>query len=83
MLVDRTVDRRYGPSTARPYGAGAPATGTATGRAYTVAGRSVGIATAQLAGRAVVLYVDLPAGDDLDIIDLSRVRLQENPAPAP
>ena len=79
MLIDRTIDRRYGPATARPFTAGAPANAGITGRAYTVAGRSVGVATAQVAGRPVVLYVDLPAGDDLDVIDLSRVRLQEPP----
>ena len=80
-LMDRMIDRRYGPSAARAYpGLGR---GITDGRAYTVGGRSVGVATGQISGRPVVVYVDLPAGDNLGILDLSRVSISEPPAPAP
>ena len=75
-LMDRMIDRRYGPSTARAYPG---LTRTITdGRAYTIGGRSVGVATGQVSGRPVVVYVDLPAGDNIGILDLSRISIREN-----
>ncbi len=80
-LMDRMIDRRYGPSAARAYpGLGR---GITDGRAYTVGGRSVGVATGQISGRPVVVYVDLPAGDNLGLLDLSRITISESPAAAP
>ena len=80
-LMDRMIDRRYGPSVARAYPGLASARGFTNGRAYTVGGRSVGVATGEVSGRAVVVYIDLPAGDDIGIMDLSRIGLTEPPAP--
>ena len=77
MLIERTVDRRYGPSPARTLSRAELGAGMSNGRAYTVAGRGVSIRTGEIAGRPVVVYVDLPAGDDLDVLDISRVRLQQ------
>ena len=80
-LMDRTIDRRYGPSAARPYPG--LTRGIADGRAYTIGGRSVGVATGQLSGRDVVVYVDLPAGDNIGMLDLSRIAISETDARAP
>ena len=81
MLIDRTIDRRYGPAPARPL-TGADLAGMSSGRAYTVGGRAVSIRTGEIAGRPVVVYVDVPAGDDLGLLDVRRIRLEET-APAP
>jgi len=82
-LLDRTIDRRYGPSVARPYPGLASAKGMTNGRAYTSGGRSVGVATGEVSGRPVVVYVDLPAGDDVGIVDLARIGIRENPVASP
>ena len=82
-LLDRTIDRRYGPSVARPYPGLASARGMANGRAYTVGGRAVGVATGEVSGRPVVVYVDLPAGDDVGMVDLARIGLDAAGAPSP
>jgi hypothetical protein len=82
-LLDRSIDRRYGPSVAGPYPGLGSAKGMTSGRAYTVHGRSVGVATGEVAGRPVVVYVDLPAGDDLGILDFARIGLRENAPPPP
>ena len=82
MLIERTVDRRYGPSPARPLAGAQLGPGMSSGRAYTVGGRTVSIRTGEIAGRPVVIYVDLAAGDDLGLLDVSRIRLQEIAAPA-
>jgi hypothetical protein len=37
----------------------------------------VSIRTGEIGGRPVVVYVDLAAGDDLGLLDVSRIRLQE------
>jgi hypothetical protein len=83
-LMDRTIDRRYGPSEARDFPGLSSAKGMTSGRAYTIGGRSVGVATGELAGRPVVVYVDLPAGDDIGIVDIARIGFREaSMAPPP
>jgi hypothetical protein len=82
-LLDRTIDRRYGPSEARDFPGLTAAGGSSTGRAYTVGGRSVGVVTSVVAGRSIVVYVDLPAGDDVGIIDMARIGLTEAAVPTP
>ena len=81
MLLDRTIDRRYGPSEARTLSRADAGAGMESGRAYTVGGRAVSIRTGVIGGRPVVVYVDLPAGDDLNILDVSRIRLQDTSTP--
>ena len=81
MLIERTVDRRYGPSQARTLTRAESGPGMASGRAYTVGGRTVSIRTGEIGGRPVVIYVDLPAGDDVNVLDVSRVRVQDTSAP--
>ena len=75
-MLDGTIDRRYGPSVARDYPGLAAARGMTSGRSYTVKGRSVGIATGEISGRPVVVYIDLPAGDDVGGVDLRRIDLK-------
>ena len=77
-LIDGTVDRRYGPAPARALAGAELGSGLSSGRAYTVAGRAVSIRTGQLGGRPVVVYVDFPAGDDLGLLDVSRIRLEQD-----
>jgi hypothetical protein len=82
-LVDRTIDRRYGPAEARAFPGLSAVRGMTNGRSYSIGGRSVGVATGEIAGRPVVVYIDLAAGDNLGMVDLSRIRLAEDAAPAP
>jgi hypothetical protein len=80
-MMDRSIDSRYGPSAARDYPGLAAVRGMTSGHAYTVKGRSVGVATGEISGRPVVIYVDLPAGDDIGSLDLRRITLRQNPQP--
>ena len=63
-----TVLQRYGGTPAGP--SGGP-------RSFTGGGRSVRITPAERDGKTIVLYVDVPAGASLDVIDLARVTLAE------
>ena len=68
-LLNRVVEKRYG---MKDTGAAGSVT-----RSYTASGRSVQITTAEVTGRPVVLYVDVPAGSSTNVIDLNAVKLQE------
>jgi hypothetical protein len=59
------------------YDATSDAAPGATTRDYTGKGRSVRISTTEINGKAVVLYVDVPAGASTDVLDLSKVTLKE------
>ena len=48
-----------------------------TTRDYTGKGRSVRISTTEINGKAVVLYVDVPAGSNTDVLDISKVTLKQ------
>jgi hypothetical protein len=82
-LAERTVDRRFGPSVARTLTAAQAGGGMTIGRAYTIAGRSITVATGEIGGRPVVAYFDVPAGDDWAVLDLARVRLQQREVKTP
>jgi hypothetical protein len=66
-LIDTVILKRF--RNAKPRSA------DGASRVYEAAGRKVQVTTAEIGGRAVVLYVDVPAGAPLDVIDLSRVTL--------
>ena len=68
-MLNQAVEKRYVVTRSGPPGA--------VSRSYNAAGRSVQITTAEVSGRPVVVYVDVPAGASTDVIDLSKVRLQE------
>jgi hypothetical protein len=76
-LVDRTTDRRYGPSTARTLTAPRAGPGMTSARLYDVGGRAVAVVTGEIRGRAVVAYVNLPAGEDPMAFEVSRVRIED------
>jgi hypothetical protein len=63
-----SVLQRYGGALVGPSG------GT---RSFTGNGRSVQIMPSERGGKTVVMYTDVPAGQSLDVIDLSRVVLSE------
>jgi hypothetical protein len=67
--LNSVVEKRYGMKATGQPGA--------TSRTYTAAGRTVEITTAEVAGRPVVMYVDVPAGAGTKVIDLNQVKLKE------
>jgi hypothetical protein len=67
-LMDTLILKRN--RNAKPKGA------TAESRTYEAGGRTFRLSMAEVGGRAVVLYVDVPTGAPTDVIDLSKVTLQ-------
>jgi len=67
--LNSVVEKRYGMKVSGPPGV--------TSRTYTAAGHTVEITTAEVAGRPVVMYVDVPAGAGTKVIDLNHVKLKE------
>jgi hypothetical protein len=69
--LDRTVIARFAPETFRKLGE--------SGRVYrNVKGRDIRIEAVEVQGRPGVLYVDVPAGIDTDIVDLARVAISQD-----
>jgi hypothetical protein len=68
-LMERMVERRFG-TTAGSGGSGAS-------RRWTANGRRLTLSTAEVAGRAVVVWEDLPQAARGSVIDLARVTLRE------
>jgi hypothetical protein len=66
-LVDTSILKRF--RNAKPKGA------DDASRTYDAAGRTIQVATGEIDGRAVVLYVDVPTGAPTDVIDLRKVTL--------
>lgn len=59
------------------YGATSDAVAGSVTRTYTAGGRSIQVSTAEVGGRPVVLYVDVPAGSSSDVVDLTQLKLQQ------
>jgi hypothetical protein len=68
-VIGQAVEKRYKVKTTSAPGA--------TTRAYSGAGRSVEVTTTDVAGRPVVLYVDVPAGASTHVLDVTKVELKE------
>lgn len=68
-LMDTAILKRFG--NVRPSQA------TQERRVYSARGRSIAVSAAEIGGRPVVLYVDVPAGASIDVIDLRKVTLEE------
>lgn len=68
-LLGKVMKKRYNATTSSPSGS--------TTKDFSGGGRSVRISTAEVNGRPVVLYVDVPAGSSTDVLDLSQVRLKQ------
>ena len=59
------------------YDATATSAAGSTTRDYAGKGRAVRVSTAEVSGRPVVLYVDVPAGSSTDVLDLTKVTLKQ------
>ena len=66
-LMDTLILKRY--RNAKPKSA------TSDARVYEVEGRTLRVTTAEVNGRPVVLYVDVPLGAPTDVVDISKVVL--------
>lgn len=67
--IGKSVEKRYDVTSSAAAGA--------TTKTYNDAGRSVQIMTDEIGGRPVVLYVDLPQGGNLGVIDFKAITLKE------
>ncbi|MGQ0648290.1 MAG: hypothetical protein ACT4P7_12040 [Gemmatimonadaceae bacterium] len=54
-----------------------PVQGSGDRRVYSTRGRTIAVTAATLHGRPCVLYVDVPAGSNVNVIDLAKVVLEE------
>ena len=54
-----------------------PLASTTSRHQYSTRGRTIAISAVEVAGRPCVLYVDVPAGASVDVIDLRKVKLEE------
>jgi hypothetical protein len=68
-LVGKVVTKRYKATTSSPAGS--------TVRNYSGAGRSIQTSTAEVGGRPVVLYVDVPSGASTSVLDINQVGLKQ------
>ncbi|MBL8959712.1 MAG: hypothetical protein JNJ98_07665 [Gemmatimonadetes bacterium] len=68
-LMDTALLKRF--DDLRPLGS------TATRHLYSARGRTIAISAVEVNGRPCVLYVDVPAGASVDVIDLKKVKLEE------
>jgi hypothetical protein len=59
------------------YGASADSAAGSVVRNYSGGGRTIQVSTAEVSGRPVVLYVDVPAGASAAVLDINAVRLKE------
>ena len=67
-LVDTLILKRF--RNAKPKAA------TSESRTYETGGRTIQFRMSEVGGRPVVLYVDVPTGAPVDVIDLTKVSLQ-------
>ena len=67
-LLDTLILKRY--RSAKPKAA------TAESRTYDVGGRTIQVTTAEVGTHPVVLYLDVPTGAPLSVVDLTKVGLQ-------
>jgi hypothetical protein len=68
-LLDTAILKRFG--------AVKPSQATQERRVYSARGRTIAVSAADIGGRPVVLYVDVPAGASIDVLDLRKVTLEE------
>jgi hypothetical protein len=67
-LVDTSILKRF--RNAKPRAANSEA------RTYDVGGRTIQVMTAEVDGRPLVMYLDVPTGAPTDVLDLSKVTLK-------
>jgi hypothetical protein len=66
--MNTVIEKRYGMKSSAAAGA--------TSRSYT-GSRSVQLTSAEVDGRPVVVYVDVPPGANTNVLDLTKVKLAE------
>ena len=54
-----------------------PLSSTTSRHLYSTRGRTIALSAVEVAGRPCVLYVDVPAGASVDVIDVRKVKLEE------
>ncbi|HNV76515.1 MAG: hypothetical protein IT358_04770 [Gemmatimonadaceae bacterium] len=68
-LIDTSILKRFGNVK--------PAEASQMTRVYSARGRTIAVTAGDVDGRPVVLYVDVPAGASIKVLDLSKVTLEE------
>lgn len=68
-LMDTAIIKRFGNVK--------PSQASENTRVYSARGRSIAVIAGDVHGRPVVLYVDVPAGASVNVIDLKKVTLEE------
>jgi hypothetical protein len=68
-LLDTSILKRFGNVK--------PTQATQSLRLYTAGGRTIAASVSDVAGRPVVLYVDVPAGSSVDVLDMQLLKLEE------
>lgn len=68
-LLDTSIIKRFGNVK--------PTQASQAQRLYTAAGRTLSVSVTEVAGRPVVLYVDVPAGASTDVFDMRLLKLEE------
>jgi hypothetical protein len=54
-----------------------PTRANQTTRVYSAGGRTIALTASDIGGRPIVLYVDVPAGANTDVLDLKKITLEE------
>ncbi len=68
-LMDTAILKRFG--------AVKPSQASQSTRVYSARGRTIAVTATEIGGRPVVVYVDVPAGASIDVLDLRKVTLEE------
>lgn len=68
-LLDTSIIKRFGNVK--------PTQASQSQRSYTAGGRTLSVSITDVSGRAVVLYVDVPAGASTDVFDMRLAKLEE------
>src|SRR3954470_10077034 len=66
-VAGRAIEKRFS--------AKAAAGGTSSAKKYSASGRSLQLSTVEIGGRPVVIYEDLPAGANLNVVNAAQVKL--------
>lgn len=66
-IADQAIQKRFS----------VKATAGKLSKSYSPAGRAVQLSTAEIGGRPVVIFVDVPAGASTNVLDLSQVTLKQ------
>lgn len=68
-LMDTAILKRFGNVK--------PSQASESTRVYSARGRTIAVTAGDVGGRPVVMYVDVPAGASIDVLDLRKVKLEE------